>query len=175
MDYAKGIYHINPMLALKYLQVADSYFDVVSEARRHFDCLCEIEYVKILLGMGNIQQLLTAQEKLLEKQYWIQYYKCDLKLAICYILQDNIPSAKNYLLEAEAPSMMKNNERVKYLTSMINSFLYKEPIYYENTTLEGTSYQYIIDNIQLNYKQSKAELYVFGKKGNTFYLDPRVW
>lgn len=41
MDYAKGIYHLNLSLALKYLELADLHFQMPSEHRRHLDCQCE--------------------------------------------------------------------------------------------------------------------------------------
>lgn len=154
MDYAKGIYHKDLSLALQYLQIADRYFQTPSEKRRHLDCLCEIQYVKLLIGEGHIQKLLLAQEELFENQYWIQYYKCHLKLAVCYILKEEYSNAKSSLMEAEASIIMRNDERAKYLCSIINAFLYKEPICYENTALVGTSYQKMIDYA---------------------CLDPRVW
>lgn len=40
MDYAKGIYHLNLSLALKYLELAD-YFQMPSEHRRHLDYQCK--------------------------------------------------------------------------------------------------------------------------------------
>ena len=73
MDYAKGIYHLNLSLALKYLELADLHFQMPSEHRRHLDCQCEIQYVKFLLGTGSIEQLQLSQEALFENQYWIQY------------------------------------------------------------------------------------------------------
>ena len=154
MDYAKGIYHKDLPLALQYLQIADHYFQTPYEKRRHLDCLCEIEYVKLLIGEGSIQQLLIAQEKLFENQYWIQYYKCHLKLAVCYILKNKYSNAQSCLIEAEAHVIMRNDERVKYLCSIINAILHNEPISYENAALSGTSYQKMIDHV---------------------YLDPRVW
>ncbi len=178
MDYAKGIYHMNLFLALQYLQIADSYFQTASEKRRHFDCLCEIQYVKCLIGKGSTQQLLLAQEKLFENQYWIQYYKCHLKLAVCYILKGQFAEAKKYLLEAEASPIMKNDERIQYLCSMIESFLYKVPMSYKNSELSGTSYQTIIDNSQCPRIKQKAVLYCMYQDKNSnacFYLDPRVW
>ena len=154
MDYAKGIYHKNLSLALQYLQIADRYFQTSSEKRRHLDCLCEIQYVKLLIGEGNIQDLLLAQEALFENQYWIQYYKCHLKLAVCYFIKGKDSKAKSYLMEAEASIIMRNDERAKYLCSLLNACLYNETICYENTALLGTSYQKMIDDN---------------------CLDPRVW
>ncbi|MDE6434627.1 MAG: hypothetical protein K2L07_10425 [Lachnospiraceae bacterium] len=150
MDYAKGIYHKNLSLALQYLQIADHYFQTPSEKRRHLDCLCEIQYVKLLIGEGSIQKLLSAQGELFENQYWIQYYKCHLKLAVCYILKGKYSNAKSCLMEVEANTFMRNDERVKYLCSIINAVLYKEPICYENTALWGTSYQKMIDHVCLD-------------------------
>lgn len=175
MDYAKGIYHINLSLALKYLQIADSYFNVPSEKRRHLDCLCEIEYVKALLGIGSIQQLLLAQEQLFENQYWIQYYKCDLKIALFHILRKDMEKAKQSLLEVEASTIMENNKRVNYFTSIFNTFLYKETVTYNMKGIAGTTYQYIIENNELNYKCNVVEIFVLGEKKTAFYLDPRVW
>lgn len=152
MDYAKGIYHKNLSLALQYLQIADQYFQTPSEKRRHLDCLCEIQYVKLLIGEGSIQKLLRAQEELFENQYWIQYYKCHLKLAVCYILKGEYSNAKSCLMEAEANIIMQNDERVKYLCSIINAILYNEPVCYENTALLGTSYQKMIDHAQLDLR-----------------------
>lgn len=154
MDYAKGIYHQNLTMALQYLQIADRYFQAPSEKRRHLDCLCEIQYVKLLLKEGSMQQLLLAQEQLFENQYWIQYYKCNLKLSVCYILKDKYTDARKYLMETEASIIMRNDERVKYLCSIINAFINKEAVCYENTALLGTSYQKMIDAV---------------------HLDPRVW
>ncbi len=152
MDYAKGIYHKDLPLALKYLQIADCYFQTSSEKRRHLDCLCEIQYVNVLIGKGNIQELLLAQEKLFENQYWIQYYKCYLKLSVCYILKGEYSIAQSCLMEAEANIMMRNDERVKYLCSIINAVLNKENIYYENIALEGTSYQKVINHACLDFR-----------------------
>lgn len=152
MDYAKGIYHKDLSLALQYLQIADRYFQAPSEKRRHLDCLCEIEYVKLLIGKGSILKLQFAQEKLFENQYWTQYYKCHLKLAVYYILKGQYFNAQSYLIEAEAHIIMRNDERVKYLCSIINAFLYKEPISYENTALLGTSYQKMIDYVYLDLR-----------------------
>lgn len=152
MDYAKGIYHKNLSLALQYLQIADYYFQTPSEKRRHLDCLCEIQYVKLLVGEGSIQGLLSAQEKLFENQYWIQYYKCHLKLAVCYILKGEYSNAQSRLMEVEASIIMRNDERSKYLCSIINAILYKEPICYENTALLGTSYQKMIDYVCLDFR-----------------------
>lgn len=154
MDYAKGIYHKDLSMALQYLYIADRYFQTSSEKRRHLDCLCEIQYVKLLIGKGSIQELLLAQEDLFENQYWIQYYKCNLKLAVCCILKGKDLKAKRFLMEGEANTIMRNDERTKYLCSIINAVLYKEPINYENTALWGTSYQKMIDDT---------------------CLDPRVW
>lgn len=175
MDYAKGIYHLNLSLALRYLELADLYFQSSSEQRRHLDCQCEIQYVKLLLGSGNIESLLLAQETLFESQYWIQYYKCHLKLAVGYILMDKITEALQHLLEAEAPAIMKNDERVKYLCSVIGSFLYKEPIPYKNLTLVGTSYQKVIEKMHLNFEQSSAVIYNLKNDSTLYNLDPRVW
>lgn len=175
MDYAKGIYHLNPALALKYLELADLYFQSPSEHRRHLDCQCEIQYVKLLLGDGSIEQLLSAQEALFESQYWIQYYKCHLKLAVGYILMGKKAEALQHLLEAEAPAIMKSDERVKYLCSMIGSFLYNESVPYENVTLAGTSYQKIIENMHCNYKLSNATIYNIKTNSSLYNLDPRVW
>lgn len=174
MDYAKGIYHLNLTLALKYLELADSYFQLPSENRRHLDCQCEIQYVKLLLGKGNIEQLLLAQETLFENQYWIQYYKCHLKLAVSYILNGKNIEALQHLLEVEATTM-KNSERIKYLCSMIGTFLYKELIPYKNSTLAGTSYQNIIEEMHLNFKQTKAIIYNIKNHSALYNLDPRVW
>lgn len=175
MDYAKGIYHLNLSLALRYLELADLYFQSSSEQRRHLDCQCEIQYVKLLLGSGSIESLLLAQETLFESQYWIQYYKCHLKLAVGYILMDKITEALQHLLEAEAPAIMKNDERVKYLCSVIGSFLYKEPIPYKNLTLVGTSYQKVIEKMHLNFEQSSAVIYNLKNDSTLYNLDPRVW
>ena len=162
-------------MALKYLQIADSYFNVPSEKRRHLDCLCEIEYVKALLGIGSIQQLLLAQEQLFENQYWIQYYKCDLKIALFHILRKDMEKAKQSLLEVEASTIMENNKRVNYFTSIFNTFLYKETVTYNMKGIAGTTYQYIIENNELNYKCNVVEIFVLGEKKTAFYLDPRVW
>lgn len=175
MDYAKGIYHRDLSLALRYLEIADRYFQISSEHRRHLDCLCEIQYVQLLLGTGSIQELLLTQESLFENQYWIQYYKCHLKLAVCYILKGRNSTAIKHLMKAEAPAMMKNNERVTYLCSIIGSFLYQEPIPYQNEGLAGTSYQKIIDNIKFVNTQNKVSLYVMDNSKAVFCLDPRVW
>lgn len=178
MDYAKGIYHINLPLALQYLQTADFYFQTPSEKRRHLDCLCEIQYIKVLLGKGSTQQLLLAQEKLFENQYWIQYYKCHLKLATCYILKGKFLEAKKYLLEVEASPITKNNERIQYLCSIMEAFLYKVSIKYNNVALLKTSYQKIINNGQIQHSKQQAVLYYFDSSKDSndfFYLDPRVW
>lgn len=175
MDYAKGIYHLNLILALKYLELADLYFQVPSENRRHLDCQCEIQYVKLLLGNGSIERLLLSQEALFEGQYWIQYYKCHLKLSVGYILMGKKTEALQHLLEAEAPAIMKSDERVKYLCSMIGTFLYKEPVPYKNLTLAGTSYQKVIENIHLNFKQTSAVIYNAQNNSPLYNLDPRVW
>lgn len=175
MDYAKGIYHLNLESALKYLELADVCFELPSEYRRHLDCQCEIQYVKLLLGRGNISQLLLAQEALFENQYWIQYYKCHLKLAVIYILKGKRKEALQHLLEAEAATTMKNSERIKYLCSMIGTFLYKEPLPYTNSALDGTSYQKIIENMHLNFKQTSATVYNIKKDSPLYNLDPRVW
>lgn len=175
MDYAKGIYHFDLSLALKYLEYADLYFQIPSENRRHLDCQCEIQYIKLLLGRGSVEQLLFAQQALFENQYWIQYYKCHLKLSVYYILKGKRKEALQHLLEAETPAIMKNDERIKYLCSMIGSFLYKEPIIYENVTLVGTSYQKIIRNMHLHYKKSNAVLYNINTISSLYNLDPRVW
>lgn len=175
MDYAKGIYHLNLPLALEYLKIADSYFQIPTEQRRHLDCQCEIEYVSVLLGIRNIENLLAAQNNLYEKQYWIQYYKCHLKLAVCYLLKGEYILAQKHLIEAETPAMMKNNERIKYLCSMIGSFLYKEFINYENATLAGTSYQNVINNMRHNYNKNDAVIYYKQCKNSYYNLDPRIW
>ena len=78
-------------------------------------------------------------------------------------------------MKAEAPAMMKNNERVTYLCSIIGSFLYQEPIPYQNEGLAGTSYQKIIDNIKFVNTQNKVSLYVMDNSKSVFCLDPRVW
>ena len=88
--------------------------------------------------------------------------------------------ALQHLLEAEAPAIMKNDERIKYLCCMIGTFLYSDPIPYENLALAGTSYHKIIRNTHLNFKQSNAVIYnakVYNiKKDSPLYnLDPRVW
>lgn len=146
MDYAKGIYHKDLSLALQYLQIADRYFQVPSERRRHLDCQCEIEYIKLLMQKGSIQKLLLAQQELFENQYWIQYYKCHLKLAVWYILNNDYSNAKKCLMEAEASMILRNDERVKYLCSIINAVLDDEAICYKNAALLGTSYQKNIDH-----------------------------
>lgn len=175
MDYAKGIYHLNLSLALKYLELADLHFQMPSEHRRHLDCQCEIQYVKFLLGTGSIEQLQLSQEALFENQYWIQYYKCHLKLSVCYILMGKREEALQHLLEAEAPTIMKNDERIKYLCCMIGTFLYSDPIPYENLALAGTSYHKIIRNTHLNFKQSNAVIYNAKETSPSYNLDPRVW
>jgi len=73
MDYAKGIYHLNLESALKYLELADVCFELPSEYRRHLDCQCEIQYVKLLLGRGNISQLLLAQEALFKTCCYLHF------------------------------------------------------------------------------------------------------
>ena len=73
---------------------------------------------------------------------------------------------------------MKNDERIQYLCSMIESFLYKVPMSYKNSELSGTSYQTIIDNSQCPRIKQKAVLYCMHQDKNSnacFYLDPRVW
>lgn len=175
MDYAKGIYHTNLSLALKYLEIADTYFHEQSEYRRHLDCQCEIQYIKFLLGKGSLQQLLTSQELLFENQYFIQYYKCHLKLATCYLVRGEYSNARKSLLEAEASAVMQNDERVKYLCSILGSFLYKEAVTYENGTLADTSYQKILDNNKINYNHSKVGIYNIENSDTMFYLDPRAW
>lgn len=152
MDYAKGVYHKNLSLALQYLQIADGYFQASCEKRRHLDCLCEIQYVKLLIGEGSIQKLLLAQKELFENQYWIQYYKCYLKLAVCYIIKEDYINAQSCLIEAEASIILRKDERAKYLCSIINGVLHNEPICYENTALLGTSYQKNIDNAGLDFR-----------------------
>lgn len=101
--------------------------------------------------------------------------KCHLKLAVGYILMDKITEALQHLLEAEAPAIMKNDERVKYLCSVIGSFLYKEPIPYKNLTLVGTSYQKVIEKMHLNFEQSSAVIYNLKNDSTLYNLDPRVW
>ena len=83
--------------------------------------------------------------------------------------------ALQHLLEAEAPAIMKNDERIKYLCCMIGTFLYSDPIPYENLALAGTSYHKIIRNMHLNFKQSNAVIYNAKETSPSYNLDPRVW
>ena len=53
-------------------------------------------------------------------------------------------------MEVESNIIMRNDDRTKYLCSIINAVLYKEPISYENTALWGTSYQKMIDHVCLD-------------------------
>ena len=61
-------------------------------------------------------------------------------------------NAKKCLIEAEAHIIMRNDERVKYLCSIINAILHNEPISYENAALSGTSYQKMIDHVYLDLR-----------------------
>ena len=83
--------------------------------------------------------------------------------------------ALRHLLEAEAPAIMKNDERIKYLCCMIGTFLYRDPIPYENLALTGTTYHKIIKNMYFNFKQSNAVIYNAKEASPSYNLDPRVW
>ena len=58
---------------------------------------------------------------------------------------------------------------------MIGTFLYKEPLPYTNSALDRTSYQKIIENMHLNFKQTSATVYNIKKDSPLYNLDPRVW
>lgn len=86
--------------------------------------------------------------------------------------------AKKYLLEVEASPITKNNERIQYLCSIMEAFLYKVSIKYNNVALLKTSYQKIINNGQIQHSKQQAVLYYFDSSKDSndfFYLDPRVW
>lgn len=175
MDYAKGIYHRDLNFALKHLQRADGIFvNMPHEIRRHLDCQCEIQYVKLLLGEGNLQQLLLAQEALFDHQYWIQYYKCYIKLAVVHTLAGRIDEAKSCLLCAEASDIINHSERAKYLISVLSAYLYQKPSKYENMHLnQETSYYTIAQGAKKNSVDVVITPYIIST--NTFCIDPRAW
>lgn len=78
-------------------------------------------------------------------------------------------------VRGRGPHYYENDERIKYLCCMIGTFLYSDPIPYENLALAGTSYHKIIRNTHLNFKQSNAVIYNAKETSPSYNLDPRVW
>ena len=175
MDFAKGIYHVNLSRALAYLEFADSFFGAKEELRRHLDCQCEIQYVKYLISQQSVKDLYIAQAQLFQHGFWVQYYKSFIKVAICHIISKNHIDAQENILKAQAAIPIKNDERVMYLCSVINTFLRKKPTTYKNEYLCG-SYKRIYEASHgNNFKCSEKIIYTIGDRLEQYVIDPRAW
>ena len=176
MDFAKGIYHIDLHRALEYLQYADTFFkNDKKEVRRHFDCLCEIEYVKFLLERKSMNGLLYAQSKLYSHRFWVQYYKSFLKVAVCQIISGNFEDARKSILQAQTAIPIKNDERVRYLCSILYTYLDKKPTKYSNDSLCGVYKKIMKVSREINLERDINIFFSSRTKAEAYVIDPRVW
>lgn len=177
MDFAKGIYHIDLNKSLSYLQAAIDVFNkfIKTEKRRYLDCLCEIEYVKLLLGTGSVQQFEKVRNQLFENEYWTQYYKAALKLSTYYALNGKIHDSKKSLMQAKNTFLLKNDTRCQYFIAILEAFLFKESPPAIELHIRNTSYNTILNHCKKHYKMHRAILYQKGTSAKGYYLDPRVW
>lgn len=175
MDFAKGIYHIDLKKALRYLIHAEHIFEKLeSEQRRLLDCRCEIAYVKCLLYDSDVQILKDSAAMLYQHQYWVQYYKCKLKLICIYLIKGDIREAKRYYTQAHNSSIIFNSVRCQYFMSILGKII--------DTNYSDEIVRMYIPNsyrtVHLHNKhclESNWCLYQKGITSNQIYLDPRIW
>ena len=86
MDYAKGLYHIDIVNALKHLEVAKSFFLKTGQQRRLLDCECEISFLKEINTGSNMTELENCSNKLRDAGLTNLYVKSLLKLAACLLV-----------------------------------------------------------------------------------------
>ena len=70
IDYARGIYHINPQKALVYMKIAyNNFLDLPNEKRRLIDTKSELRYLECVIDHKDISLLEEISEEIHEKGY----------------------------------------------------------------------------------------------------------
>lgn len=176
MDYAKGIYHLDLHTALNCLNKAEKIFShVPNEKRRFLDCKCEIAYVRLLLGVGNISDLENASINLFSNGYWKQYLKSKLKLACYHIVMDkSVVVSRKLIIEIQNSLLAQSSVRIQYLLQLLKNYCYKLDCQDINLQLENTSYNLIV-NHNKSANKNKAIFYKIGDHLPYYYIDPRAW
>ena len=175
MDYAKGIYHCNLHKALQYLELALPFFDTTEEKRRYFDCLCELNYVKLLLGKITFSKFEKAQYNLAENQFWVQYFKSFIKSAVYFTIRGDEHEARSNLTKIRASANINNNSRVNYFITLLDSYLYKKRINTLTYMISYGSYKKIWKHNVQNKVSNKAMLFSINDMSDCYYIDPRAW
>lgn len=175
MDYAKGIYHCNLYKALQYLELALPFFYTTEEKRRYFDCLCELNYVKLLLGKITFSKFEKAQYNLAENQFWVQYFKSFIKSAVYFTIRGDEHEARSNLTKIRTSVNINNNSRVNYFITLLDSYLYQKRIKTSIDMISYGSYKKIWKhNIQKKIS-NKAILFSINDMNDYYYIDPRAW
>lgn len=176
MDFAKGIYHVDLNKALRYLNEAEEIFrNSGNEQRRLLDCQCEIAYVKVLLNLTDAQELKDAASALYQNQYWIQYYKSNIKLICAYLIQNNLSEAKKLLVQAKNSIIISESIRCEYLLSILATIIDNR---FEKNTFEQADVPRSYRTLITHNQQSNKDMYQIYQKNlfsDMFYLDPRIW
>ena len=136
MDYAKGLYVINPDKALSEMQCAQTiFFENKNEYRRKIDCSCEIEYLECLIDPSkSVDGLKCAVDKLRTEHYCELYVKGALKVATVLMLKGyrkNLSEIENYIYYASYYMPYEKTGRLKRLFDIVentyNDFLNGKP------------------------------------------------
>ena len=133
MDYAKGLYVINPKQALSEMKKAQAIFvGNKNEYRREIDCCCEVEYLECLVNpLKSVDGLKCAVDRLRTEHYYELYVKGALKVAGLLILRGqrkDLPETENYIYYASYYMPYEQTGRLKRLYDIVE----KAYIYFLN-------------------------------------------
>lgn len=137
MDYAKGLYLINPKHALSEMKKAQAIFNEnKNEYRREIDCCCEVEYLECLVNpLKSVDGLKCAVDRLRTEHYYELYVKGALKVAGLLILRGyrkDLPETENYIYYASYYMPYEQTGRLKRFFDIVEKayigFLNGKPI-----------------------------------------------
>lgn len=193
MDYAKGLYNIQPKSALLHMERALEIFQRLgTEYRRHLDCACEVAYLRCLLDGGtpdSLYELECSALALHEAHYEELYSKAKLKLValhMCFGAWEP-QQIESDLIEAEYVLPYRPCKRLEMLFSNIKAVYYalsgqdKEACKETEKHLHissclGPDYQRVA---KLNLQNSFSTRVTFAINGvidhTALQIDPRIW
>ena len=188
MDYAKGIYNIDPIRAIKFLKEAHSIFEETHQERRSLDCQCEIAYLKTIVHKHSIDTLIEASNNLRNKGLIQLYVKSIIKILAIRLTTNEfaIGRINDVLGQVTLYSPDSVDERLKLILSNIDLIksiktssdsYFSDLNYFMKNCLIGNSYLSIYEHNQNQKKESPIN-WAFDRHEpltNTFLLDLRIW
>lgn len=182
IDYARGIYHCNPHMALTLMQEAYERFSKIDyEKRRLIDSESEIYFLKCLLENDTMEKLDTCSKRILDNGYKNMYLHTVLKRSALRLYRGEILIAQNLLQKITDLIELEQFPRVQLLFCNLMSAIHfvqkdyttmKRYIQIQNALAQtiGDSYKNSCDWENVKYID-----FNFHEGQNYFPIETRLW